>query len=184
MKHLQYFFIYQERGVESQKDDNKHVILTRLNVNNLIKHLSIENDIEIDIFIFNGVNNNNELECGQRIEDLCIQFDKYCIENDIDRRSIKLNVLYISQLQKETKPVSDTKIDDVFNYVHPFYASITKVFVKCDIFNIFNYIYKNIIDPLNNKVCAHIVKTLNMAENICGLYYTPTLEQSDSLKKL
>ena len=186
MKHIQYYFIVSN-STDIQKSENKVLVFTDLNVKNFLNNITIENNVIIDVYIFGCIVNNkfyHELDSFTRMEDLCAEFDKACIQSNIDRNSINLNIVYISQLMTvdndDIKKIQNTRIDDVFNYVHPYYATITKIFMKDKTIDQSYELVYNFSDPIDCKNLAKLVKMLK-PENITGLYYTPNFEQADSL---
>ena len=190
MKHNQYYFI-NNFGEETkpEQNGNKITVSTNLNVENIMKFISIENDTIFDLYIFNFVIDNKlhrEFDSDSRVEELCSEFDKVCTAKKINKNSIKLNIVYVSQFtnipDNTMKNISNAKIDNVFKYVHPFYASILKIIFhqQTNIDNIAGLIYNEISEPLDENVCVKLVK-LEKGENICGLYFTPRFEQLDKL---
>lgn len=188
MNHIQYYFINNfQKGFEENRDRNKVTISTPLTVDNIMKFISIKNDSILDLYFFNFTIDeklHREFESDSRVEEFCTEFEKACTDLGINKNSIKLNIVFISQFVEsqyfEKKSLSSAKINNILNYIHPFYASILKIILhkNSNMDNILKLIYNNISAPLDKNGYKKLIGLEN-GENICGLYFTPSFEQTD-----
>lgn len=194
MKHYQYYFtnpVIERPGNHWANTSKIFIDYTHHSLRDSLNWISLTNNSIIDIYIFGFSMNGklyNEFNSKFRVEDLCVGIDKECVAQNIDRSSIKLNILYISQLrnykQYNSIDLTDERVDDIFNYVQPYYASIVKILVedsKEDHLNkFFSRAYHQISEPLTKDVCANLVKDMGI-NLINGIYYSPNFQGSDAL---
>lgn len=193
MNHYQYYIInshFKKTLIENKK--NK-IIIDDYKCLDFINLLHLANDTIIDIYVFGYTINKvlfDELNLSETIESLCTQIDKARLAKGLNENSIKLNILYISQFRTCTDYPSDkltpARVDDFFEYSHPHYASIVKLFFQDGCSDIITKIFPKtyeIAEPLSRDVCATLIKDEDIMGKVCGVYITPNFDSFDELPK-
>lgn len=193
MKHYQYYVInapIDQEESSSSASFNKMIVHNKFDKKDLVDVLHLTNDAIIDIYIFGYTINQklySEFNSDLRVEDLCVEIDK-AVYQTMDRNSIKLNIVYISQLRTNENDnamerLSAARVQDIICHVPPHYASITKIFLEDSpqdlLGSYFSSVYR-ISEPLTQEVLIDLIIQQDAAR-VIGLYPSPRLEELDKL---